>query len=65
MPKKQKSFADKLKKFERSGSVCPVCEQEFVVVKQVKSVPAESGAWKFNQNIIKVCKCNEAEVYAL
>ncbi len=60
-----KSFADKLRKAEHHGAVCPVCGQEYVTVKQIKSVRSEKGTWKFNQNIVKVCKCNEAEVYAL
>ncbi len=64
MPK-VKSFADKLRKAEHHGSVCPVCGQEYVTVKQVKSVRSPKGTWKFNQNIIKVCKCNEAEVYGM
>lgn len=65
MAKKAKSFSDKLRKAEHHGTVCPVCGQEYLMVKQVKAIPTEKGTWKFNQNLIRVCKCNEAEVYAL
>lgn len=62
MAKKERTFASKLKK-EEAEDKCPVCSQARSSVKVIKSVqPEDKGAWKFQENITKVCKCNQAEI---
>jgi hypothetical protein len=64
MAKKPKTFADKMKKGKGGDNVCPKCSGEIQRVKLIKSVKSETtNSWRFNQNMVDVCKCNEKEVY--
>jgi len=62
--RKVKSFADKA--LSRADvNVCPVCgeaQQNMLVVKPERN--PESNHYRFVRNRVKVCKCNEKEVYA-
>ena len=63
---KDSSFAAKVAKAsaEPSGDHCPTCGELLNVVKFVASErSATRNSWKFNEKIVKVCKCNHAEVY--
>ncbi len=65
MAKKQKSFADKAMSGKTKGHVCPKCNEAFSLVLVVDSGKNEdSGSWKFMKTMMKVCKCNESNVYA-
>ena len=62
--RKTKSFADKA--LSRSDVViCPVCgeEKHNLVVVEPKRNP-ETENYRYSRNKVKVCKCNENEVYA-
>ncbi|MFC1558834.1 hypothetical protein ACFL40_05725 [candidate division KSB1 bacterium] len=62
MAKKERTFASKLNK-ENTAEKCPVCNQQISSVKLIKSVQTEdTGAWKFQENHVKMCKCNQKEV---
>ena len=62
MAKKEQTFISKVKK-EKMVINCPVCKQIVTPIIFVKTVQSEiSGAWKFNERSIKLCKCNEKEV---
>jgi hypothetical protein len=61
MAKKQ-SFADKASKVKHAVN-CPVCGSTIQPVLYVRSAKADSGAWKFRQKVVQVCKCNHAEIY--
>ena len=61
MAKKQ-SFADKASKVKHAV-ICPVCGGAVQAVLYVRSAKADSGAWKFRQKVVQVCKCNHAEIY--
>ena len=61
MAKKQ-SFADKSSK-KAHAMTCPVCNEVLQYVKHVKAVKSDTGAWKFRNQNVGVCKCNNAEVY--
>lgn len=64
MAKKQ-DFASKVAKAQKVGLSCPVCGDVYSFVKKVNSYYSEeSQSWKYQTNNIKVCKCNEKEVYA-
>ncbi len=64
---KVKTFVDKLRKMsEAHANVCPVCNTEIHRVKVVRSVKSEeTGAYRYKQLMVNVCKCNEKEVYGL
>ena len=63
MARKEKSFLAKVRK-EKMIIKCPVCNQTITPIIFIKSVQSESsGAWKFNERNIKLCKCNEKEVF--
>ena len=63
---KQQSFADKASKAAAiKGSKCPVCGTIFQPLLLVSSERAKSsGAVKFNERRVQVCKCNEKQIYA-
>ncbi len=64
MAKKQ-DFASKVAKAQKTGSTCQVCGDIYSFVKKVESYYSEeSDSWKYNTTNIKVCSCNEKEVYA-
>jgi len=63
---KDQSFAAKVAKATagKSGSTCPECGEVYNSVKLITSEKSEANnSWKFNQRLLQVCKCNEAEVY--
>ena len=63
---KGQSFAAKVAKASGgpTGLTCETCGEIFTTVKLVVSEKTENGkAWKFNQNLVRVCKCNQAKVY--
>ena len=61
MAKKQ-SFSDKSNKRAHTMS-CPVCKESYQFIKLTKATKGDKGAWKFKDQNIGVCKCNNAEVY--
>jgi len=61
MAKKQ-SFSDKSNK-KSHAMTCPVCQESLQYIKMVKATKGANGAWKFKDQNIGVCKCNNAEVY--
>ena len=63
MAKKQ-DFASKTQK-SKQGKNCPVCGETYTYVKVVNTVPSDKeGAFRFSEQMVAVCKCNEKEVYA-
>ncbi len=63
MAKKQ-DFASKVAKAQKTGSACPVCGNIYSFVKKVESYYSEdSASWKYKTVNLKVCQCNEKEVF--
>lgn len=60
MAKKQ-DFASKVK--GKAKLTCPVCESVYQLSKVVYS-EIQDGKVKFKTQNVKICKCNEKEVYA-
>jgi hypothetical protein len=61
---KRKSFADKAKK-KTQVRTCPVCNEPIEVILMVRSVKREDGrGYKFSQEHVGLCKCNQKEVFA-
>lgn len=62
---KTTSFAEKAAKAiaGKKGSECPKCGE---IMQNILVVSAEKSAasFKYNQRFVKVCKCNEKQVYA-
>ena len=61
---KRQDFASKI--FNKPDvPTCPVCGEAYTFLKKVVSYPSEkTGTWKFANQNLKVCKCNEKAVYA-
>ena len=61
---KAKSFADKVSKgMSDKSSHCAECGEARTIIKLIDSEKSEkTGAWKFNQNFVGMCKCNEPEL---
>ena len=63
MARKQRTFADKLRR-EKQVVHCPKCGGAVQPIFHVKSEWSErTNSWKFKQKLVKVCKCNQKEVY--
>ena len=63
MAKKQ-DFASKTMKMEKHGKACPVCGEYFSHVKTVNMTTSDkTGAQRFIERSVAVCKCNENEIY--
>ncbi|RKY84287.1 hypothetical protein DRQ09_08835 [candidate division KSB1 bacterium] len=57
------SFAQKAAKASMTfGVKCPKCKEVYVPTKIIISRrTGKNGAWKFNEKIVNICKCNENE----
>ncbi|RMF62908.1 MAG: hypothetical protein D6743_11440 [Calditrichaeota bacterium] len=63
---KDQSFAAKVAKAsaERQGDHCSTCGEVLTPVRLVVSERSDTkNSWRFNQRLVRVCKCNYAEVY--
>lgn len=64
MAKKQ-DFASKTMKMVKHGKACPVCGEYYNYTVIVDMVPSKKeGAYRFIEDNVGVCKCNEKEIYA-
>ncbi|MGB2697317.1 MAG: hypothetical protein WBD28_05580 [Candidatus Zixiibacteriota bacterium] len=64
MARKLRTFADKVQA-KTHVVICTKCNSPIQPVLMVRSVKSEhSGAWKFKRQLVKVCKCNQKEVYS-
>ncbi len=62
MAKKQ-TFTDKLSKKKSSGAAhCPVCDDILHPVR-VREFSTEGGRRRQTTKMVKICKCNQNEVY--
>ncbi len=61
---KSKSFADKVSKgIHDNATHCPKCGESLVRIKLITTEKSEkTGAYKFNQKNVGMCKCNESEI---
>lgn len=64
MGKKKRTFADKIAKGTGPrGDVCPKCEEVIRPIKVIRAYKSDvSDSWRYEKNMVKVCKCNEKEV---
>jgi hypothetical protein len=61
---KAKSFADKIAKDKKDFTThCPKCGESITTIKLVASELSEkTGAYRFKQSFVGVCKCNANDV---
>jgi hypothetical protein len=58
-----KGFASKTEKaLLDKHKICPVCGGDIVRLKHVQTV-SEENTIRFNEKMVKVCKCNQSEIY--
>ncbi len=67
MAKKVASFADKVAKdAKKVVETCPNCGAPMQIAQLVVSKKnPDKGTWRYNTRNVKICKCNEKEVYTL
>ncbi len=63
---KDRSFGAKVAKGHvAAGKQCPVCNEVYTTLKYVSGVKNEqSGSVRFNEKLVSVCKCNNAEIFS-
>ncbi|RMI26789.1 MAG: hypothetical protein D6681_00855 [Calditrichaeota bacterium] len=62
---RRQDFASKVQKQSKHGTVCPTCDTAYHFVKKVSAYYSEkTRSWKYSTQNLKVCKCNEQEVYS-
>ncbi len=67
MAKKVASFADKVAKDAKKVVLtCPQCGAPIQIARLVVSKKnEETGNWRYAKKSVKICKCNEKEIYAM
>ncbi|HEY4611454.1 MAG TPA: hypothetical protein VII11_00545 [Bacteroidota bacterium] len=61
---KQQDFAEKAKKgMAEKGVKCLKCGTVKVPMLYVQSTRSAHGSYRFNRQLVQVCKCNEKEIY--
>ncbi|MBN2541947.1 hypothetical protein JXI42_03695 [bacterium] len=65
MARKKRSFADKVAKGTGPRlEICPKCGEGIQVIKLVKAYTfGEKDSLRFKGKMVKVCKCNEKDVF--
>ena len=63
MGKKDRTFGAKMAKGAKAGNVCPQCGETLSILKVVGAEKSDIDSYKFKENIVGVCKCNEKEIY--
>ena len=65
MGSKDRTFAAKMNKGgSKFKTSCNECGESYSYIKHVSTKKSEKGAYKFNENFVAVCKCNQNTVYA-
>ena len=61
---KAKTFADKVSKATQDFTThCPKCGESIAPAKIITSEKStKTDAWRFNEKLVKLCKCNENEI---
>jgi hypothetical protein len=60
---KKQTFTDKMSKKKGSGAAhCPVCDEILTPVR-VREFATDGGRRRQVTRMVKMCKCNNAEVY--
>lgn len=62
---KVKSFTAKVahERTDEGKTMCPVCNTEIKRVKIMKNMKTD-GTWRPQNQFVKICKCNEADILA-
>ncbi len=61
---KQQDFAEKARKgMTEKGVKCTKCGSVKVPTLYVQSMRSAHGSYRFNRQLVQVCKCNEKEIY--
>jgi hypothetical protein len=62
---KKQDFMSKSMKGLKHGLTCPKCEGQISYVKLINTERSEkTNAWRFSQQQVAVCKCNENQFFS-
>ena len=64
---KAQSFAEKMAKSTQDFTThCPICGESIAIIKRITSEKSDkTGAWRFNQKFVGLCKCGDDEQRAI
>ncbi|MCH8299149.1 hypothetical protein E3V55_01275 [Candidatus Marinimicrobia bacterium MT.SAG.3] len=61
---KDRSFATKTAKTDGGNDMCPVCGDTYTNIRHISTAKSDkTDAWKANRKMVKVCSCNQKEIY--
>ena len=61
---KDRSFATKTAKGDGGKDVCPVCGDSYAYIRHISTSKSDKTyAWKANKKMVRVCSCNQKEIY--
>ena len=61
---KDRSFASKTLKVDGGNDTCPVCGDTYTQLRHISTAKSDkTDAWKSNRKMVKVCSCNQKEIY--
>ncbi|RKZ33862.1 hypothetical protein DRQ33_03360 [bacterium] len=63
MARKKRTFMDKIAKGTGPrGEKCPKCGEILQAVKIVRPYKTDKGSWRYLEEMVRVCKCNQKEL---
>ncbi len=61
---KDRSFASKTAKMDGEKDTCPVCGGTYTHLRHISTAKsAKTGSWKSKRKMVRVCNCNQKEIY--
>ncbi|MCH8273130.1 MAG: hypothetical protein IIB41_07735 [Candidatus Marinimicrobia bacterium] len=61
---KDRSFSAKTAKVDDGSDTCPVCGDSYAYIKHISTSRSDkTNAWKANRKMVRVCSCNQKEIY--
>ena len=61
---KDRSFATKTAKPDSGNNSCPVCGDAYAYIRHISTSRSDkTDAWKSNRKMVRVCSCNQKEIY--
>ncbi len=61
---KDRSFSAKTEKVDARSDACPVCGDSYAYIRHISTSRSDkTNAWKANRKMVRVCSCNQKEIY--
>lgn len=61
---KDRSFSTKTAKADAPKDTCPVCGDSYAYIRHISTSRSDkTDAWKASRKMVRVCSCNQKEIY--